>query len=41
LPADEINAAGAIRTLGGANINLVVADATSNISTAAAAAAHP
>ncbi len=39
LVADEINAAGGICALGGANINLVVADATSNVS-AASAAAH-
>src|SRR5262249_14864962 len=34
LVADEINAAGGIKALGGAKINLVVADATSNPSTA-------
>src|SRR5215468_9205067 len=34
LVADEINAAGGIKALGGAKINLVVADATSNPTTA-------
>src|SRR5260370_15251320 len=34
LVADEINAAGGIKTLGGAKINLVVSDATSNPTTA-------
>lgn len=38
LVADEINAAGGIKALGGAPINLVVADATSTPSTAASAA---
>ena len=36
--ADEINAAGGIKALGGAKINLVVSDATSNAATASAAA---
>lgn len=35
LVADEINAAGGIKALGGARINLVVADSTSNPTTAA------
>src|SRR6266851_1081540 len=34
LVADEINAAGGIKALGGAKINLVVSDATSNPTTA-------
>jgi branched-chain amino acid transport system substrate-binding protein len=38
LVADEINAAGGIKALGGAKINLVVSDATSNPTTASAAA---
>src|SRR6266516_6472411 len=38
LIADEINAAGGIKALGGAKINLVVSDATSNPTTAASAA---
>lgn len=38
LVADEINAAGGIKALGGAKINLVVSDATSNPRTAAIAA---
>src|SRR5215470_7531667 len=38
LVADEINAAGGIKALGGAKINLVVSDATSNPATAATAA---
>lgn len=38
LVADEINAAGGIKSLGGAPINLVIADATSTPSTAASAA---
>src|SRR5438874_13697357 len=38
LVADEINAAGGITALGGAKINLVVSDATSNPATAASAA---
>jgi branched-chain amino acid transport system substrate-binding protein len=38
LVADEINAAGGIKALGGAKINLVVSDATSNPTTAPGAA---
>jgi branched-chain amino acid transport system substrate-binding protein len=38
LVADEINAIGGIKALGGAKINLVVSDATSNPTTAASAA---
>ena len=38
LVADEINAAGGIKALGGAKINLVVSDATSNPAPAASAA---
>src|SRR6476661_6193657 len=38
LVADEINAAGGIKALGGAKINLIVNDATSNPATAASAA---
>jgi branched-chain amino acid transport system substrate-binding protein len=38
LVADEINAAGGIKALGGAKIDLVVSDATSNPTTAASAA---
>ena len=38
LVADEINAAGGIKALGGAKINLVVSDATSNPTTAPAVA---
>ena len=38
LVADEINAAGGIKALGGAKINLVVSDATSNPTTAATVA---
>lgn len=38
LVADEINAAGGIQSLGGAQINLVIADATSNPTQAATAA---
>src|SRR5215472_5239652 len=38
LVADEINAAGGIKALGGAKINLVVTDATSNPTAASAAA---
>lgn len=38
LAADEINAAGGIKALGGAKINLVVSDATSNPTTSASAA---
>src|SRR6266487_1753381 len=38
LVADEINAAGGIKALGGAKINLVVSDATSNPTTASTAA---
>ena len=38
LVADEINAAGGIKALGGAKLNLVVGDATSNPATAAIAA---
>ena len=38
--ADEINAAGGIKALGGAQINLVVADATSNPTKASVAAEH-
>jgi branched-chain amino acid transport system substrate-binding protein len=38
LVADDINAAGGIKALGGAKINLVVSDATSNPSTASIAA---
>src|SRR5215510_4573625 len=38
LAADEINAAGGIKALGGAKINLVVSDATSNPITSASAA---
>jgi branched-chain amino acid transport system substrate-binding protein len=38
LAADEINAAGGIKALGGAKINLVVSDATSNPATASTAA---
>src|SRR5262249_10662177 len=38
--ADAINAAGGIKALGSAKINLVVADATSNPTTAATAAQH-
>jgi branched-chain amino acid transport system substrate-binding protein len=38
LVADEINAAGGVKALGGAKINLVVADATSTPTTAATAA---
>src|SRR5580692_9519770 len=38
LVADEINAAGGIKALGGAKINLVVSDATSNPAIAAAVA---
>jgi branched-chain amino acid transport system substrate-binding protein len=34
LVADEINAAGGIKTLGGAKINVIVSDATSNPTTA-------
>jgi branched-chain amino acid transport system substrate-binding protein len=38
LVADEINAAGGIKALGGAKINLIVSDATSNPTAASAAA---
>ena len=38
LVADAINAAGGIKALGGAKINLVVSDATSNPTTASAVA---
>jgi branched-chain amino acid transport system substrate-binding protein len=38
LVADEINAAGGVKALGGAKINLIVADATSTPTTAATAA---
>jgi branched-chain amino acid transport system substrate-binding protein len=38
LVADEINAAGGIKALGGAKINLIVSDATSNPTTASIAA---
>src|SRR5262249_62405329 len=38
--ADAINAAGGIKALGGAKINLVVSDSTSNPTTAATAAQH-
>ena len=40
LVADEINAAGGIKALGGAKLNLVVGDATSNPATAATVAHH-
>jgi branched-chain amino acid transport system substrate-binding protein len=40
LVADAINAAGGIKALGGAKINLVVSDATSNPTTAATVAQH-
>jgi branched-chain amino acid transport system substrate-binding protein len=40
LVADAINAAGGIKALGGAKINLVVTDATSNPTAASAAAQH-
>src|SRR5262249_7487250 len=40
LVADEINAAGGIKALGGAKLNLVVGDATSNPATASNAARH-
>ena len=40
LVADEINAAGGIKALGGAKINLIVSDATSNPTAASAAAQH-
>src|SRR5262249_29367337 len=40
LVADAINAAGGIKALGGAKINLVVADATSNPTTPATIAHH-
>ena len=39
LVADEINAAGGIKALGGAKLNLVVGDATSNPATASTVAA--
>jgi branched-chain amino acid transport system substrate-binding protein len=40
LVADSINAAGGIKALGGAKINLVVSDATSNPTTASTVAQH-